>query len=184
MEFTDAFNETADIVTGLMNGLTPEHREMQTPCKKWTVHDLANHMVMGGTMMADVLEANELGDFSADYIPDGPVAGWSGAVEAMQTAITPENLSSPRVSPFGEFPGAMFASVMVADQLIHAWDLAKASDQPIEPSDEVVEFARTAMAGVMQPEARNGDMFDLEQPVDDDASPMDKLAAFSGRSVS
>ena len=185
MEVLDARAETDQIINALIAGLTPEHRDMKTPCKKWNVHDLVNHMVGGGHMISAALsqDPSAMPDMEADLLPEGPANGWAGAVAAMQAAATPENLESPRQLPFGEMPGAVGLSVITADHLSHAWDLARATDQAIDASDELAEWATQTWGMVLTDEMRNGDAFDVEQPCPDDAPAIDKLAAFTGRSV-
>ncbi len=185
MEVTDALAETTGIVDGLVAGLTPEHREMKTPCKKWTVHDLVNHMANTSKAVA----AMASGDMSlmpgdgVDHLPEGPVNGWNDGKMAI-TGAAGGDLDTVRQTPFGEVPGSMVLSVGVADLLTHGWDLAQATDQHIHASDELVATARSTWAMVVPPEARDGDRFDAEQPCPEGASALDQLAAFTGRSVS
>lgn len=186
MDVMQARAETNQIMDGLIAGLTPEHREMSTPCKKWTVHDLINHMVGGGHMISSALtqDPSTMPDPEADLLPEGPANGWAGAVAAMAAAATPENLEGPRQLPFGEMPGAVGMSVITADHLTHAWDLARATGQEISASDELCEWATQTWGMVLSDDLRNGDAFDAIQPCADDASGIDKLAAFTGRTVS
>ena len=44
--------QTNELVSALISNLTPEHREMATPCDEWTVHDLIDHMCGGAHMIA------------------------------------------------------------------------------------------------------------------------------------
>ncbi len=185
MEVTDALTEATGLVSGLVAGLTPEHREMTTPCKQWTVHDLVNHMVNTSKAVAAMTTADmsTMPAEGVDHLPQGPLNGWNDGKDAITAAATGENLEALRQTPFGEVPGAMVLSVGVADLLTHGWDLARATDQSIAPSDDLVAFSRQTWEMVIQPDSRNGDAFDVEQPCTDDAPPIDKLAAFTGRSV-
>jgi len=186
MDVIQARAETNAIVAGLIAGLTPEHREMETPCKKWNVHDLINHMVGGGLMMSSALseDSSTMPDPEGDHLSEGPGAGWAAAVEAMTAAATPVNLESLRQLPFGEMPGAVGFSVITADHVTHAWDLAKATSQEISASDELCDWATETWSLVLSDDLRNGDAFDAVQPCADDAPRIDQLAAFTGRSVS
>jgi uncharacterized protein (TIGR03086 family) len=185
MELIAARAETDHIIDGLVSGLTPEHREMKTPCKKWVVHDLVNHMVGGALMISSALsqDPSAMPEPEADHLPDGPAAGWAAAVAAMAAAATKENLEEQRQLPFGEVPGAVGFSVITADHLTHAWDLAKATNQPIQASEDLSQWAIDTWGMVLTDDARNGDNFDAVQPCDDDAPGIDKLAAFTGRVV-
>lgn len=186
MDVIQARVETNEIMDGLLAGLTPEHREMSTPCKKWTVHELINHMVGGGHMISSALAQDPaaMPDPEADLLGDGPAAAWAAAVAAMDEAATKENLEAPRQLPFGEMPGAVGYSVITADHLTHAWDLARATGQSIDASDDLCDWANQTWSMVLSDDLRNGDAFDVVQPCADDAPAIDRLAAFTGRSVS
>ncbi len=86
-------------------------------------------------------------------------------------------------APIGEMPGEVFARFVAFDGLVHGWDLAVATGLGFElPGcviDAVDEFARQALT----PEMRDGDTFKDEVVAPDGASPLERLAAFSGRSL-
>ena len=87
------------------------------------------------------------------------------------------------VSPLGEVTGDTFARFVAFDALIHGWDLAHATGQSWSPSDELVAavgaFARDAIA----PDMRDGQTFKVATQASDDAGPLERLVAFSGRSA-
>ncbi len=86
-------------------------------------------------------------------------------------------------SPFGEMPGSTFARLVAFDGLIHGWDLATATGQSYGPPPAVIaavdEFARDALTA----EIRDGDTFKEATNTPDDASQLERLVAFSGRSL-
>ncbi len=184
MEVADALSQSNSIVSGIVAQLTPEHREMKTPCKQWTVHDLLNHMVGAGLRVASMLEGNEFNsDPDADHLPQGPANGWAGAVATMTNAATAENLAALRQAPFGEMPGSAILSVIVADHITHAWDLSQATGISLEVSDDLADFAQQTWGMVIQPDFRNGDAFEDEKPCPDGASAIERVAAFTGRTI-
>jgi len=181
MDATQAHAETNTIVTSLMNGLTPEHREMRTPCDKWNVHELIEHMCQGGHMIAGGLQDQSPPEEMPDYLADGPANGWAGAAAALQAAATPDALSSAHQMPFGEVPGEVAFSVITADHLVHAWDLARATSQDLSVSDELAGWALATWQVVVPAEGRTGDGFAAVVPVADDAGAVDQLVAYTGR---
>lgn len=184
MDPVSAMNQTHAAVASMTEQLTSEHREMQTPCKKWVAHDLINHMVGGAYMFGSVLAGEApSGDPEADLMPEGPAKGWADASASLAASATPENLEAMRQAPFGEMPGAVLLSVMTADHLVHAWDLSRATGIDHGISDELAEFALATWQVALPDEARDGDAFDVVQPCADDAPAMDKVAAFTGRAV-
>ena len=56
--------------------------------------------------------------------------------------------------PFGEVPGEVALSVITADHLTHAWDLARATGQDIEVDDELAEWALATWQVVVPAEGR------------------------------
>jgi uncharacterized protein (TIGR03086 family) len=83
-------------------------------------------------------------------------------------------------APFGEVPGADFARFVVLDGLVHGWDLATSTGQPYEPPDALVVeaegFARQAVDAL-----RDGDTFGPAVKPPRVATPIQRLAAFTGR---
>ena len=181
MDPITAMNETDAILTGLIAGLTPENREMSTPCAQWTVHELLGHVYGGAFKIAGGLQDQAAPDESPDFLADGPAAGWVAASAALAAAATPEALEATHTMPFGEVPGAMALSVIVADQLVHAWDLARATGQDFEAGDELAEWALATWESVVPAEGRTSDGFKAVVEVSDDASAADRLVAYTGR---
>ena len=184
MQAVDAMNETNTLVTRLVAGLSPGHREAATPCDEWNVHELLNHMCGGAHMVAGGLQDEDPpagGGDMPDFLTDGPAAGWEAAATHLAQAATPDALSSVHQMPFGEVPGEAAVAVITADHVTHAWDLAKATDQDLEVSEELAEFALEAWKPVVPAEGRTGDGFKAAVPVDDSASAIDRLVAYTGR---
>jgi uncharacterized protein (TIGR03086 family) len=96
---------------------------------------------------------------------------------------TPGALERVITMPFGDVPGAVVLEIGKVDLLIHAWDLAQATDQAFDPPAEIVEPALDAAQGIIAPALRNGHIFAAEQTAPANARPIDRLAAFAGRSV-
>jgi uncharacterized protein (TIGR03086 family) len=181
MDATTAMNQTDQVVTSLISGLSPEHREMPTPCADWTVHDLIEHMCGGGHMVAGALQGEAPPDEAPDLLAEGPAIGWAGTAAHMVAAATPEVLAAKHQMPFGEVPGEMALSVIVADQVVHAWDLAQATGQDPQVDDELASFALQTWQMVVPAEGRTGDGFAAAVAVPDDTSALDRVVAYTGR---
>lgn len=180
MDATTALDRTDVLVTGLIDQLTPEHRTASTPCSEWTVHDLIEHMCQGGQMIAGGLQGQAPPADAPDVLADGPATGWKSTMAALRAAATPEALAATHQMPFGEVPGEVALSVIVADHATHAWDLARAIGQPCAMDDELAEWALATWSMVVPPEGRQGG-FDPVVPVADDAPAVDRLVGYTGR---
>lgn len=182
MQTVEAMQQTSTLVTRLVSGLSPDHREAPTPCDQWNVHELLNHMCGGAHMIAGGLkdEAPPEGE-PPDFLADGPAAGWEAAAAHLAQAASPDALAALHQMPFGEVPGETAVAVITADHLTHAWDLAKATGQELGMSDELAEFALETWKPLVPADGRTGDGFKAAVGVDDSASAVDKLAAYTGR---
>jgi uncharacterized protein (TIGR03086 family) len=180
MDATTAMNRTHETLAPLFAGLTPEHREMSTPCTEWTVHDLIGHMCGGGHMIAGGLQGQAPPDEAPDFLANGPVAGWDAAKAHLVEAATPDALAAMHQMPFGEVPGEVAVGVITADHLVHGWDLARATGQNLSIDDELAEWALQTWQMVVPAEGRDGGFDDVVATADD-ASAVDRLVAYTGR---
>ena len=68
--------------------------------------------------------------------------------------------------------------------LVHAWDFAQATGQPLAVSDGLSQYALDLATQIITPEVRAGGSFaDPVQP-GPDAGLLDRLIAFTGRTAS
>jgi len=183
MDATTALAQTNDVMTSVIARLTPEHREESTPCAEWNVHQVLEHVCQGSHMVAGALQqqAPPADGDSPDLMANGPAEGWANAHAALSSAATAENLSGNRELPgLGTMPGEVAMSVIVADALTHAWDVAKGTGVDIEIPEELAGWALATWQQVVPAEGR-GDGFADVVAVDDDAPAVDRLAGWTGR---
>ncbi len=166
--------------------IEPEQHDLRTPCASFTVADVLEHMTGLACAFAPA--------FRGEATPTGqamPAASAAERISRFQDAMQDllDSVESPgaldRVidSPFGTMPGGTFARLVAFDGIIHGWDLASSTDQPWMPPDDIVtevdDFARQAL----KPDMRDGDTFAAEATVSSDATPFERLVAFSGREI-
>lgn len=184
---SDQVQYQATTIRDLLANTTPEQLDNATPCSQWTVRDLANHMVGGGTAFGQALKGEPMEMFEGpmpDLLGDDPVAAWDGAVKTFSEGIdSPGALERDVALPFGTFPGSVVLEIAKVDLLVHAWDLATATGQPFDPPADIVEPAIGAAQMIIQPPARDGDTFKDEITPASDAAPIERLVAFTGREV-
>ena len=181
MDATTALQQSDELLSALIAGLTPDHRELRTPCDQWNVHELVEHVVEGTHGIAGGLTGAAPPEETPDFMANGPANAWRLAVAHLSTVATPEVLSAMHQMPFGEVPGEAAVSVIVADQVTHAWDLAKATDQPFAPSEELAQFALSTWQPLVPAQGRTGDGFKAVIEISDDAPVVDRLVAYTGR---
>jgi len=138
------------------------------------------HMVGGATMFAAAFRGTE----PPDSLPVDAVAAFPTAMDGLLDAVkSPGALDRTIHAPFGEVPGETFARFVALDGLVHGWDIATSTGRPYEPAADVVAavdaFAREAIGDAF----RDGDTFAAATEPPPGASPVEQLAAFTGRTV-
>jgi uncharacterized protein (TIGR03086 family) len=171
------FAELGSSLMPVVAGIGPDQLDNPTPCADFTVRGVLEHMIGGGTMFA----AAYGGDVDPDPDTSDPIAAIQAALGALGEAISaPGALDRTIQAPFGEVDGESFARFVVLDGLVHGWDMASATSQPYAPSDELVAavdaFARQALDPL-----RDGQTFGAAVEPAAGASPIERLAAYTGR---
>jgi uncharacterized protein (TIGR03086 family) len=180
---TYALGLILDGYADLVAGVTPAQWSAPTPCENWDVRTLVNHVVMGQHVFIAALQDQPRPDVAADYLGDDPLGSFQGASQALLTAFDLDGVMSKTIKvPFGEIPGFGAMHLRSIEGLVHGWDLAKATGQPLRFPEELtaaeLAFAQAAIGAV----PREGRFAD-EQPVASDAPALEQLAALLGRSV-
>jgi uncharacterized protein (TIGR03086 family) len=182
---TEQLDPTITDLRRLVAGTRPEQLTEPTPCAKWTVRDLVNHLVGGGHMFGAAFRGEPMGDPDApmpDLLGDDHVAAFEAAVaDFIDGADTPGAMERPVALPFATLPGEVALQIASFDLMVHCWDLATSTGQAYEPSAESAEGALAVAQMIIQPEARDGDTFAAEVPAPTGATPLERLVAFTGR---
>jgi uncharacterized protein (TIGR03086 family) len=177
MEVLDQLDQLAPLLGAVVGGIGADQLDNPTPCANFTVRGVLDHMIGGATVFAGAFRG------APPVEPDmsDALAAFGPALTGLTAAIhSPGALERTVRAPFGEVRGEGFARFVVLDGLIHGWDLATATGQPYEPTDELVAevdaFARHALEPL-----RDGDTFGPAVEPPGAATPIERLAAFTGR---
>jgi uncharacterized protein (TIGR03086 family) len=172
-------------VTDLVDQVTVDQLGAPTPCSDFDVHDVIDHMIVLGGAFAHLFRGETPPATEAPPVYGRvPAAELSTAMGDLLDAVRSDGAMERMLdTPLGRMPGATFACVVAFDGLVHGWDLAVATGQPYNLDDELVEavtgFARVALTD----ELRATGMFAAPTGAPADATPIEALAAFSGRSI-
>lgn len=161
---------------------SPAQLDEQTPCTEWKVRDLFGHVLGGATMFAAMVRGDDPPAAPPSPSDEELGAATAAAASDIHEAVkTPGALDKTLATPLGEMTGDSFARLLAFDVLVHSWDLATATGQTVDvPADVVVaveSYARQAVG----PELRQPGVFGPEVTAPDDATPLERLVAFSGR---
>jgi uncharacterized protein (TIGR03086 family) len=172
-------------ITGnLVDAVEPGQWVLPTPCPDWTVRDVVNHLVFGHRRFAAALTGGTPPAPGDGPLMNDPGAAYRSSAEAMLAAFRAEGaLERPVTIPAGTLPGSVACELRVVEELVHGWDLARATGRPLEFRADLIEesiaFSRRQLGRI--PADRTP--FGPSQPVADDAPALDRLAALLGREV-
>lgn len=162
---------------GVVAGITPDQLDNPTPCADFTVRGVLEHMLTGATAFAAAYRGEEAGE------PDlsDPLGDFHEVLGDLIAAIrAPGAIDQTVQAPFGPTPGETFARFVALDGLVHGWDMAGATGQPYDPPDELVAAADAFARQALDP-LRDGDTFKAAVEPPADATAIDRLAAYTGR---
>ncbi|MEW2434730.1 TIGR03086 family metal-binding protein [Streptomyces caniferus] len=103
-----------------------------TPCAQWSVRDLVNHLtaeqlwvprlVRDGATIADVGS-----EYDGDLLGEDPAGVWDRAAVAAVAAFAERGALDRTVElSYGPGPADAYCTQMMADAVVHAWDLSRA----------------------------------------------------------
>ena len=155
-----------------------------TPCGAWDLRALLGHLLHWTPVLADA------GRGAPVTPPDGsadPVTGdWADTLNTARDRLA-DTWSNPAawqgtVSLGGPepLPAPMIGGMVLAELVLHGWDLGRALGLEPEWTADVLAAAREAVEG-MAAQGREMGVFGPEVAVGDDASTLDRVVAVSGR---
>lgn len=179
-----------DAAGDLVAAVRPEQWSGPTPCPEWNVRELVNHMVIGNRLFTGILRGeaavppDALDPKTNDALGDDPAAAYRGAAEDLLAAFRqPGVLEQLFQVPVGTVPGIATAQLRTVEELVHGWDLARATGQQPQFPDEIVERSLEFTRGKLADVPPDRTPFGQPQPVPDHAPPIDRLVALLGRPV-
>jgi uncharacterized protein (TIGR03086 family) len=171
----------------IVDGVTPAHYNLLTPCEGWDVRALLNHLLgtlsLGTRLLADIPPEGDMAPGAlpeVDLVDDDLAKAYRGGVEALLAAASGDALTRIHTTPLGEMPGAVLGGFTTLDIAVHGWDLAKATgqDPAIDTSlaNEVLAFARQTIT-----DTTRAPRIGPEVTVGPGAPVIDQLVGYLGR---
>lgn len=172
-------------LSALVDRIQPAQLASPTPCDKFTVQDILDHMITGGGAFAHRFRGEEPPEITAPNDPGRvPAPEFQATMDSLLAAIqSPGALERTISAPIGSMPGDVFARLVAFDGLVHGWDLATSTGQAYEPAPDVVAAVDDFVRAALTPDMRDGDTFKDATTPPAGASRLERLVAFSGRSL-
>jgi uncharacterized protein (TIGR03086 family) len=159
--------------------------EQTTPCTDWDLRTLLNHMILWTSYSA---ERRAYGESVAEELMSKDFTAEPGYAQAYETQIAkavdawskPEAWEGDRNVMGSGTPAADIAAMLIAEMVLHGWDIAQATGQDYHCDDAVAR-------NVLKTVEAQGELFRQYQgfaaivPVPDDATAFDRALALSGR---
>lgn len=155
-----------------------------TPCTRWTVRDLVNHVTSEQLWAPHLLSGETLeqvGDrYDGDVLGDDPAAAWDAAAAGSRRAWTDLAREGLQVhTSMGAIPVEEYAEQMHLDLVVHGWDLARGAGV----DDTIPREAAEHVLAYVEPRAEaftGSGIFADPVPVDAQ-NPADRLLGLLGR---
>lgn len=167
-----------------VRGLDRDDWDRPTPCTAWSVRELVNHVVGEDRWTLPLMQGRTIeevgGSLDGDLLGADPLAAAAQAGDEAVRAVTADLRTGLRVHlSYGEEDAAEYVRQLVADHVVHAWDLAAATGGDRQLDAELVD---SVAAWFTDREAMYREAGLIAARVDVDAAgTQDALLAASGR---
>lgn len=183
----DELNRACQSTLTVLAKVRPEQLTAATPCASWDVRGVVNHVLGSARWAAALIAGTEPETEEVDRTSGDLVAAYEASVQLLTTAFGAEGALERTVQgPRGAMPGVDLLWLIIGDQFVHGWDLARAIDLPAdldpELATELLGHARASVTDAL----RGPDgvaPFGPVRAAPAGAGPADQLAAFLGRAV-
>ena len=184
MDGVEQLDQIIPMLGAIVAAIEPAQLSLSTPCAGFDVAGVLEHMIGGASMFAPAFRG-ESADVAAGDTADGsPQDRFRRAMVDLADAVHAPGAQERTIgAPFGEVPGAVFARYIAFDGLIHGWDLSSATGQPYRPPDTVLREIDTFARDFLKPQLRDGDTFAEATEAPHGSTVLQRLVAFTGRSV-
>jgi len=166
----------------VVRGVKPDRLDAPTPCGDWTVRHLLDHLLEWGPALAaagrraepaasgrkaEPVQAGQ--DLEAVY--DDLVTAWSDPAAWEGTT---------RVGGPQELPAAMIGGMVLAEVVVHGWDLARATGQEVDWDPGLLEVVHREIAATAEMGREMG-IYGPPVPVDGSEPVLARALGLTGR---
>jgi uncharacterized protein (TIGR03086 family) len=173
----DSAEATLGVLRQVLRGIGPDDLDKQTPCRKFDVAALSDHLMNSITAIGEAAGAELPQRNSADSLDDQVSAAAGPALAAWRR----RGLDGTVIIGPNELPAKMMAGILSIEFLVHAWDFAAATGGTVNAPDALPDYVLGLAKTIITPQGRSNVGFDDAVDVAADAGALDRLIAFTGR---
>jgi uncharacterized protein (TIGR03086 family) len=182
----DSLSLALEQTGAIIANVRADQASLPTPCARWDVRALINHVVLDVQHFTASASGERWEAHETDVIGDDWAGACRRAADELLEAWRRHGVAGRTMHlPFGDMPASWSVSQHIADVVVHGWDVARATGQPIELDPDVgelaLEWARQSLKPEFRGDEESGRSFGPEVAVRDDAPVHDRLVGFFGR---
>jgi uncharacterized protein (TIGR03086 family) len=185
-----AVREASDLAAGPLRAVAGDQLTAPTPCRDYDVRALLDHLAWAAVLSQRSATRTPFEhDWSsltpAPFLDGLPVEQWAAAVPAeLDTAADawadPAAWEGDTVMGTAPMPAGVVGPMMLAEFVLHGWDLARAIGARYEVPAALGEATLAAVVPLAQM-GRDGGWYGPEVPVPAGASPFERALGLTGR---
>jgi uncharacterized protein (TIGR03086 family) len=182
----DHVTSAAAVFTEIVRNVKPNQLADPTPCAEYDVAKLVNHLLFWGPSLVGAARKETVPPPAADESDVDLADDWAAALVAQARDIA-AGWAAPGawdgVTHMGgpmELPAELVGGMIAGELLIHGWDLARATGQRPEWSEELLAYAHGEVARSVELGRQLG-IYGPEVATGAGASTLDRTLALSGR---
>jgi uncharacterized protein (TIGR03086 family) len=160
MDAMDALDAVGERNVQLVRQVGSGQWDGATPCTEWDVRSLVGHLITGRHVYRGFLEGVPVAELrlmlqrQGEAAGDDPVAACESAVRSIRAAFAqPGALERTVHHTIGDMPGRQLLVQLVADCVVHSWDLATAIGVDPGLDEQLIELSREFCVPLMQNDA-------------------------------
>ena len=182
MDGATALERSYGHLTTTVGNVSAEELSTASACEGWDLRALLNHVLGAGWMFTRANEGETgVPEDAGDLVGDDHIAACTQLATANVAAWRiPDALDGERTYPFGTFPAPVALMINVGEIAVHAWDVAKATDQDATIDPEVASLLLDFYKGMPLDAFRAHGAFGPEVPVDPSAPVADRMLGLLG----
>ena len=194
MNIIDVYMRVSAQAETLVQSIPDDQFNFATPCPGWNVKALCNHIYVGDIVVSTRILGAPQPDpkSSEDRLGDDPKGKISEAFDELRELLSDPDVLGQHVTtsgPEGDLHDVILGNLLakrVADLVVHNWDLSKALGRSTADFDHELVAWTLAHFEARTPEDRTHNHIAIAaqaQPIPQDATDADRLAARLGRTV-